>query len=54
VSAPNRRIALTAVLDFAAHLPFVGYEAAAAAPEAMKSLGFQAIAPLRVWLRESR
>jgi hypothetical protein len=44
---------LEAVQDFAPNLPIVGYEAGAAL-EAMKSLGFQALGPLRVWLRKSR
>jgi len=43
---------LAAVQDFAPGLPVVGYEAGAAL-EAMKSLGFQALGPLRVWLRKS-
>jgi hypothetical protein len=43
---------LAAVQGFAPNLPIVGYEADAAL-EAMKSLGFQALGPLRVWLRKS-
>jgi hypothetical protein len=43
---------LGAVQHFAPGLPIVGYEAGAAL-EAMKSQGFQAIGPLRVWLRKS-
>jgi hypothetical protein len=44
---------LAAVQDFAPSLPVVGYEASTAL-ETMKGLGFQALAPLRVWLRETR
>lgn len=43
---------LAAVQSFAPNLPVVGYEAGAAL-EAMKNLGFQALGPLRVWLRKS-
>jgi hypothetical protein len=43
---------LGAVQHFAPGLPIVGYEAGAAL-EAMKSQGFQATGPLRVWLRKS-
>jgi hypothetical protein len=43
---------LRAVQDFAPNRPVVGYEAGDAL-EAMKSLGFQALSPLRVWLRKT-
>lgn len=43
---------LGAVQHFAPGLPVVGYEAGLAL-EAMKSLGFQALGPLRVWFRKS-
>jgi hypothetical protein len=50
--ADLRAECVAAVQDFAPNLPAVGYEAVAAL-EAMKSLGFQALGPLRVWLRKS-
>jgi hypothetical protein len=43
---------LDAVQDFAPGLPVVGYEAGPEL-ERMKSLGFQALGALRVWLRET-
>ena len=43
---------LAAVQDFAPGLPVVGYQADAALLM-MKSLGFQALGPLRVWVRET-
>ncbi|MDQ7248514.1 hypothetical protein [Dongia sedimenti] len=43
---------LAAVQAFAPGLPIVGYETGAAL-EMMKTLGFQALAPLRVWLRDT-
>ena len=43
---------LRAVQDFAPDRPVVGYEAGSAL-EVMKSLGFQALSPLRVWLRKT-
>jgi hypothetical protein len=43
---------LAAVQDFAPGLPVVGYEADSALAK-MKSLGFQALGPLRVWVRET-
>jgi hypothetical protein len=43
---------LAAVQDFAPGLPVVGYEHGAALA-AMKSLGFQELGALRVWLRET-
>jgi hypothetical protein len=43
---------LAAVQAFAPGRPVVGYEAGEAL-EAMKSLGFQALGPLRVWLRKT-
>jgi hypothetical protein len=51
---PNELAAggLAAVQDFAPNLPVVGYEAGAAL-ESMKSLGFQALGSLLVWLRKS-
>jgi hypothetical protein len=43
---------LAAVQDFAPGLPVVGYEAGPAV-DTMKSLDFQALGPLRVWLRDA-
>jgi hypothetical protein len=43
---------LDAVQGFAPGLPVVGYEAEPAL-QAMKNLGFQVLAPLRVWLRKT-
>jgi hypothetical protein len=43
---------LASVQSFAPNLPVVGYETDPAL-EGMKSLGFQALGPLRVWLRKS-
>jgi len=43
---------VAAVQDFAPGLPVVGYEHGPALA-LMKSLGFQALGPLRVWLRET-
>jgi len=44
---------LAAVQDFASGLAVVGYEADSAL-ERMKSLGFQELGPLRVWVRQTR
>lgn len=44
---------LAAVQGFAPNLPVVGYDADVAL-ERMKSLGFQELGPLRVWVRETR
>jgi hypothetical protein len=51
---PDRLAAacLAAVQDFAPGLPVVGYDEGAALV-LMKSLGFQELGPLRVWLRET-
>jgi len=43
---------IRAALDFAPGLPLVGYDRGGAL-EVMKSLGFQALGPLRVWQREA-
>jgi len=43
---------ITAAMAFAPGLPVVGYEAGAAL-DAMKSLGFQELGPLRVWQRRA-